>query len=742
MLFTIFLLFIVTTIISIICLTTYTRVHNRLKTIAITESEQSLSLSSDIVSTSFHNVWEVFTDTQITNSFTNFITDELKENQLPHGCLLSLSEVLGNHFYVYDYIQDVGLFINAGNKDYWCTSKIISDDFRKNYEDGLYSFNSLSYDEFRDMIFNSKDNRVVRQDFYSGYVTSNYSFSYSGQMIYLIYPVRTGRSDLQVFAIMQINLDRIRETLTAFQYSGSSFSVYANDLLVYSTEQAAELSGVDRKAYFESSTDPYYIKSFISELGLTCYISLDSDSIYQGIAPFNQLLLILFFIVLATMAVFVGFLFRYWLIPITKAADSLPSSGRNEKPIDKINRHLVELKSKSSAIQNELLQYQKNQMLRKIYHGHALAAQDGSMISELAPVREANYRCIYIGRITAVESRQIDSERILAQIKALSMTTAAHAVIDDIVTCLVIQADNNVYADSCSFFEVLNTLLADLNNDNSQFAIGISDVYNGMDSIPYAYQQAGNSWQSALAWQNSAVVFNTALFQAPGSYFVSYTLLESMYQAIISNRRDTALEIFDQLVADNFSDKANRQSALYYQQFIDDILGVLIRISTEYDIHAVIESYLSLNKKMGLKKRIEMLRKTIVESCEFIPIHDYDSELINAIMSYCEEHYNDYQLSLSLLADQFHLSKSSISKYFKANSGVNFSAYIERLRLTQAKKLILDNKLPIREIAEKVGYQNITTFYNAFRKIENCTPTEWRQQKAVSGKEEFAQQRS
>ena len=150
---------------------------------------------------------------------------------------------------------------------------------------------------------------------------------------------------------------------------------------------------------------------------------------------------------------------------------------------------------------------------------------------------------------------------------------------------------------------MLNALLADLNDDNNQFAIGISDVYNGTDSIPYAYRQAGNNWQSTLAWQNSAVVFNTALLQTPGYYVVSYTLLESMYQAIISNRRDTALEIFDKLVADNFGDNANRQSALYHQQFIEDILGVLIRISTECDIHAVIESYLSLNKKTGFKKR-------------------------------------------------------------------------------------------------------------------------------------------
>lgn len=732
MLFTIFLLFIVTATIATYSLITYTRVHNRLRTIAVTESEQALSLSSDIISTSFNNIWEVFTDSRIVSSFTDIIADELIDNQLPHGCLLSLSEVLRNHFYAYEYVQDVGLFINTAENDYWCTTKIISDNFRRDYENGLYSFDDLSYDLFRDMILNSVDNRIVYQDFYAGYVNSGYSPSYSGQIIYLIYPVRTIQADLQVFAIMQINLDNIRETLTSFQYCGSSFSLYANDLPVYSTELTAGLPFADYRAYFESSNNPLYIKSTISALGLTCYTSLDSDKIYEGIAPFSQLLVILFSIVFSTFALFILFLYRYWLIPIIKTAATLPSVNRKEKPIEKINRHLVELKSYSSAIQNELLNYQKNLLLKELYLGHVLPSESEAMISELEAVREANYRCIYVARITAAEPQRISLEYIMDQIKNFSMTTAAHAVIDDVVTCLVIQDDHNIYADSRPFFDLLNGLLSHLNDDNSQFAIGISDVYNSIDSIPYAYHQAGNSWQSALVWQNSAVVFNTALVQAPRHYLVNYTQLESMYQAIISNRRDTALEIFDKMVAENFSDKDNQQRALYHQQFLDDIMGVLIRISTEYDIHAIIESYLSLNQKTGFPKKVDLLRKAIIESCEFIPLHDYDSELINAIMAYCEKHYSDYQLSLSLLSDQFHLSKSSISKYFKANSGVNFSTYIERLRLAEAKKLIWDNTMPIKEIAATVGYQNITTFYNAFRKVENCTPTEWRQNRAIS----------
>lgn len=733
MLLTISMLVVVTTIISVFCFYTYGRVQSRLKEIAITESKQVLDLSTDTVSTSFQNVWEVFTDSQVFYKISSTVTDGMKNREVSNGALLSVHKELKSHFYVYDYIQDVSVFITTGKKDYWCTTKIVSDDFRRDYENGFYSFDELPYDTFRDMILNSEDNRVVPQDFYVGRVKSSYSYKYDSQIIYLTYPVRENRDDLQIFAIMQINLDSIREKMSAFQYCGSSFSLYANDQLLYSTEPDGELTGAARKAYFESSTDPYYVKSFIGGLGLTCYTSLDSDSMYQGIAPFTQLLAILIFIMVSAMAVFIIFLFRYWLIPISQAADALPAGNHKGSPVEKIKNHLDEMNVQNSTIQNELFQYQKNEALKKIYRGRIHSRLEEPVLSELAPARENNYRCVYIGRISAVENQPVPVERIFQKIRASSVAMAAPTVIDDIVTCLVIQPDNHVYADSHAFFGELNALLTEINDENSQFAIGISDVYTGINSIPYAWQQAENSWQSALAWQNSSVVCNTALFQATDSYFVSYNLLESMYQAIISNRKETALKIYDQLVEDNFGEKADRLSILYYQQFIDDIMGVLIRVSTEFDIHAIIESFLSMNKKTGLKKKIELLRSAIVEICEFIPIHDYNSELINEILAYCTEHYNDYQLSLSLLAEQFHLSRSSISKYFKANLGINFSAYIEKLRLTQAKKLILENTLPVKKIAEMVGYQNITTFYNAFRKAENCTPMEWRQKQANAG---------
>ena len=51
--------------------------------------------------------------------------------------------------------------------------------------------------------------------------------------------------------------------------------------------------------------------------------------------------------------------------------------------------------------------------------------------------------------------------------------------------------------------------------------------------------------------------------------------------------------------------------------------------------------------------------------------------------------------------------------------------FIENLRMSHAEQLLLDGEMNVRSIAEQVGYQNPTTFYNAFKRKHSCTPTQW-----------------
>lgn len=102
-------------------------------------------------------------------------------------------------------------------------------------------------------------------------------------------------------------------------------------------------------------------------------------------------------------------------------------------------------------------------------------------------------------------------------------------------------------------------------------------------------------------------------------------------------------------------------------------------------------------------------------------------ELANDIVKYIDENYYDPNLSLTKLGEVFDMSVSSLSKLFKAVTGINYSEYLCRTRMEQAKLLLKDTEKSIGIIANEVGYENEYSFRRAFRRYEGITPNEYMQ---------------
>lgn len=102
-----------------------------------------------------------------------------------------------------------------------------------------------------------------------------------------------------------------------------------------------------------------------------------------------------------------------------------------------------------------------------------------------------------------------------------------------------------------------------------------------------------------------------------------------------------------------------------------------------------------------------------------------EERTITGIIRYLQEHL-DKEISLNILADEFHLSSQYISQLFKSEIGVNFLAYLTSIRMERAKKLLLTTSLSIGEISEKCGYADYRVFTKAFKKEEGSTPSQYR----------------
>lgn len=106
---------------------------------------------------------------------------------------------------------------------------------------------------------------------------------------------------------------------------------------------------------------------------------------------------------------------------------------------------------------------------------------------------------------------------------------------------------------------------------------------------------------------------------------------------------------------------------------------------------------------------------------------NHEERVITGITRYIQEHL-EQEVSLSVLAEEFHLNSQYISQLFKNEIGVGFLAYLTNVRMEKAKKLLISTPLSIVEVADRVGYGDYRVFTKVFKKTEGITPSQYRRE--------------
>ncbi|MDD5349033.1 MAG: AraC family transcriptional regulator [Chthoniobacteraceae bacterium] len=78
------------------------------------------------------------------------------------------------------------------------------------------------------------------------------------------------------------------------------------------------------------------------------------------------------------------------------------------------------------------------------------------------------------------------------------------------------------------------------------------------------------------------------------------------------------------------------------------------------------------------------------------------------------------------LAAEAGLSSSGLRRQFKSATGVSLHAYALQCRISAARTLLAENALPIKEIAERLGYRDAYFFSRQFRQWSGMPPAAYR----------------
>ena len=106
---------------------------------------------------------------------------------------------------------------------------------------------------------------------------------------------------------------------------------------------------------------------------------------------------------------------------------------------------------------------------------------------------------------------------------------------------------------------------------------------------------------------------------------------------------------------------------------------------------------------------------------------EYDSR-INIIEHYFNQHFSE-DISLSKLSSLLFLSEKQTDHIIRKIFGIGFRERLIKVRLKNAKNLLRNTTMEVKEIASTVGYQSYNGFYLAFKLNFGITPLEYREQK-------------
>ena len=133
--------------------------------------------------------------------------------------------------------------------------------------------------------------------------------------------------------------------------------------------------------------------------------------------------------------------------------------------------------------------------------------------------------------------------------------------------------------------------------------------------------------------------------------------------------------------------------------------------------------FISIFEQMATVKDYSLLASEFYKTTAAIG----SDQRLSKILSYIQLNYQD-ELSVGALAKKFNMNTTAFCRYFKEKTSKPLIQYINEMRVGYACKLLMDKSLTVSEICFKCGFNNVSNFNRTFNRINNCSPSIYRQQ--------------
>lgn len=245
--------------------------------------------------------------------------------------------------------------------------------------------------------------------------------------------------------------------------------------------------------------------------------------------------------------------------------------------------------------------------------------------------------------------------------------------------------------------------------------------------LPYfwkSYQQA----LEAVTFIKEDNIFQSyrSMNRSSDTYYYPYEMAQQLTSFIKDANTVQIQEIFKLILRENTEFRSLHPAAL--QWLLSDLRNTLVKLryglSETADNAAVLKEF---DHALPEETSIDGMLKLSLQLASCFKQSSSGNQLIASIQTYISKNYHDAELSLKKISEVFSISESYFSYLFKAETGRNFSDYLEELRMQKALQLIRETDTPLSELYAHLGYNNPNSFRRAFKKVYGSSPKAFRQ---------------
>ncbi len=409
-----------------------------------------------------------------------------------------------------------------------------------------------------------------------------------------------------------------------------------------------------------------------------------------------------------------------------KEAMSLGVKGFILKPVDEDEliealkglREEIQEERKDEVTMQKGSEYINTQLVR------ALLLGDENVINS-SSLEMYNYDCYDAAIISSSEDMDLDEQSLMLE--------TVKSRLEDFDNIDVITPDLSgitaVLFKGWKRQDILDFLMK-LNKDFfGKIFVTVGDTVTRPYEINQSYQEAGALFKNRFMYLHCGVVTNETLSSESKAENEIDEIFMQIYAYVEINdldKLDTVLETLRQTLCSN-TFTAERIKVICITGAMELKARVAKNIGDKKTEQFLNDEFIArLGEKSSLFDIIEYLKR-VLSDLSNTHFGRTTKSTMERVVQYICSNYNR-ELRLEQLATIFGYNSAYLGKVFHQYTGENFNNYLDRIRITEAKRLLALDEYKVYEVAEMVGYTNINYFHNKFKKYVGVSPLSYKRQ--------------